>query len=265
MGAGRSRVASLNSVIGDEDDGLLSGESIPDEVSNLIDKDIDTLMNLTDKDIAPLDNDEIYDVLDRLGIDEVGARTILNSKSEILDIMEINNDDEAPYRVRVALNTLSNIFTTYEKSTGDKLIENFSFVKDRNESVVGKYIRDKNSVLITFSDLSYDLFNRKAIPNFNALPIKAKGSVSHELGHAVMYKLQQGSNKEKLNAFNKKVSGTSAVSTYGNVSLDEAFAEAFSLYSHGVSKSTKEGTKYYSEFKKLMKDCGLENLYGCTK
>ena len=90
MGAGRSRATSLNSVIGNEDDGLLSGESIPDEVSNLIDKDIDTLMNLTDKDIAPLDNDEIYDVLDRLGIDEVGTRTILNSKSEILDIMEIN-------------------------------------------------------------------------------------------------------------------------------------------------------------------------------
>lgn len=269
MGAGRSRSKVLKSVIGggaDVDSDDLVNEPLPDEVAQFIVRDSDALGELTDEDFAPVTMDEYRDMYNRLGVDEVGIRTIFETKMREYSLDELNGDEEAPYRARMVVNTMSNIITKYKDITGDNLLEKFAFVKTTGETMDfdGLYLNGKNTIMITDSAISYFGWATKN-KNWNSFPIKGKGVASHELGHAVMYKLQQGSNKSKLEAFNKKVSGTSAVSVYGNSNYMEAFAEAFSLYSHGVSTSLKGGSKYYTEFKKLMKDCGLSDLYGCTK
>lgn len=261
MGAGKSRKSVLRSTIGEADDGAIYEEDFPTEVLDMYNANWD---RQSETDIQPVTDDYFYGEVERLGFDEIGPRTMTKMGVMSLYTEEINEDEEAPYNVRVAYGALKNISTAYEKATGEKIIDAFGFGKPIKEAgLLGMYAPSKRAVVITSTELNYSGWSINISRNFNAVPIKGSGAVSHELGHAVMYNLLDSKNKSKIEAFNKKVTSMSAVSTYGNYSHDEAFAEAFSLYAHGISKSTKAGSKYYSAFKSLMKDVGLSSLYGC--
>lgn len=83
-------------------------------------------------------------------------------------------------------------------------------------------------------------------------------SIVHEYGHHIenvvfRHNAQVGSGRRKL----------TAVSTYGNVNNHEAFAEAFTMYCYDAKP--QQGKVYYANFKKLMKDNGLESFKGCMK
>ena len=78
-----------------------------------------------------------------------------------------------------------------------------------------------------------------------------QGLIIHEFGHHV---------ENKVFRLNSRVKGSSAVSSYGNASSREAFAEAFTAYCFGVTPIN--GSEYYSNFKTLMRSKGLQSFEG---
>lgn len=109
-------------------------------------------------------------------------------------------------------------------------------------------------------------------------------SIVHEYGHAIHYDMMRkkyaipkiqsafgrhgavfeftGENDQQAHKVlsGGKVEVLEAISPYGNMNKREAFSEAFSLYATGAEPTM--GVEYYSKFKTLMKDLGLEAFKG---
>ena len=87
----------------------------------------------------------------------------------------------------------------------------------------------------------------------------------HEYGHHLSVRMGKrylhdivGKRVEKK--YGKRNNVTS-ISGYGDESYDEAFAESFAAYCYGVTP--RRGKKYHEEFKKVMKEKGLQSFEGC--
>ena len=96
-----------------------------------------------------------------------------------------------------------------------------------------------------------------------------KTTISHELGHALMRtmlnEMPQLKGKHLVSRIKSLVENqelySDPVSGYATWDHKEAFAECCNLYFYGGKSSSKQ----YAEFCNIMKDCGLENMYGCLK
>lgn len=99
---------------------------------------------------------------------------------------------------------------------------------------------------------------------FSASGSYSKTIMTHEMGHAVYTSMKGFFSSSFSDALIKKWherTYNSPVSGYAQYNHKESFAECFSLYVVGG----KSSSKMYSEFKDIMSDFGLSNMFGCVK
>ena len=147
---------------------------------------------------------------------------------------------------------------------GIKPVKNFS-IKNLNEGSEYRTLNGEYQILTNDSNalqLDYGSFKRNMNDsnsgNWSVSSVLGYGvtTVMHEYGHHVENILfKMGSDK--------LIKGTDSVSTYGNTSYNEAFAESFASYCLGIEPN--RGKEYHSNFKKLMKENGLGAFEGCVK
>ena len=312
MGAGRARTINREIVELDNDDGTYTPVDLDSELIQKLQEDYEAGIlnfNMTDEEFQEyLQNSDIKARFG-WGLDDAGDINLLSDTP-------VKNED-LKYFVQTALETVDDIQTAFQESTGskdkvvdyvifdtpsgdvnlgggtkgyqekslvttDEIIEKgpFSYNRQYNASKItldasessrlskeqASYYKSTGQFNATKTGFESILTERSSSRNgwFSASGSYSKTTVAHEMGHAVFVSMQEVFGKSfSKTLFSEWHSRTysSPVSGYAQRNYSESFAECFSLYVVGGNSSSK----MYTEFKDIMSDFGLSNMYGCVK